>query len=359
MAITFGQNFIIIDKRWTSLKSEVGNRNTLIQYDENGSCYSIFFIDEQLVYRCNIWKSDFPNPPDYTQQQNDDDLADFETNYKSSSNKPLLPRDAGIPTQVPLPRTGSETVQITHNFCDATTWWTQSERVTDEILTDSGDGLIWNSANIRWVDLIHGKIFGEDWVSQNAPHGYAVVVTVDGVTKTQRTPFADSGGDYDIDYKLGKITFFLSQAGKTVTVSYSYANGSEWRLIPDAGMRIDIEGAEAQFSKDVVLNDNILYEFWGYDPNNLPNKMLYGVAIYKKFVNYIDEAYGSYPVVPSIGGTKRGVQQEIYGFPFRYGTIRSLFSSQGLELHVRLQNDQEFGGEHSTATLYCTVKVDN
>lgn len=363
MAVVFGAGITTISSDWTMFKAVVVSKglDDALQYVQNVSTYTIFAFDSLLAYSCVIWTETVPDGvinSGYSQAQNDVDKSDFETNYKSTANKPLIPRDAGVPTQVQLPRTGSETIQITHNFCDSTTWWTQSVRVTDETLTDSGDGLTWDSAHVKWIDMTHGKVFNEDYFAQSAPHGYVITVTVDGVSKTQRAPFADSGSDFNVNYTLGKIVFFSSQAGKTVVVSYSYANGSEWCLIPDAGTRIDIEGAEAQFSKDVVLNDSILYEFWGYDPNNLPNKMIYGMAVYKKIINYIDEAYGSYPVIPPIGGTKRGIQQEIYGFPFRYGTIRSLFSSQGLELRVRLANDQEFGGEHATATLYCTVKAE-
>jgi hypothetical protein len=121
-------------------------------------------------------------------------------------------------------------------------------------------------------------------------------------------------------------------------------------------MYLDIEGAEAQFSKDAILNDDIQFDIFGYNPNDLPNKVLYARSTYKKFVNYIDEAIGSYPMIAAIGGAGRGCPVEVYGFPFRYGTVRRLLSSHGIELRVRLKSNTAFGGTHATATFYCTVK---
>ena len=275
-----------------------------------------------------------------------------------SNGSPVPINNDGAPVQVPLPRIGNELIEITHNFCDRTTWFTQSVRVVDEALVDSNIGLSWTSARPNWIDMTHGKVFDEDSIVKDVPHGYAIVVKVDGVTMTQRAPFADAGGDYTVDYKLGVVTFFSTQLGKVVTASYSYENGSEWRLVPSPGKRIDIEMAEVQFSKDAILNDNIIFEVWVYNPADLPNKFPYDSTVYKRFINYVDEALGSYPIIPPIGGAKRGTSNELFGFPFRYGTLKRLQSSVGAELRIRLVDNQVFGGEHATATFYCTVEND-
>ena len=254
-------------------------------------------------------------------------------------------------------RTGTELIMVTHNFCDTTTWYTSSVRVEDAALTDSGDGLLWNSAHSSWIDLQHGKMFDEDAIAADAPHGYSVVVTVDGLEAVQRAPFKTTGGDYSVNYADGSITFFSSRAGAAVLATYSYATDSTWIMAPDPGARIDIESVEAQFSADVVLRDTIQFEIWGYNPMDLPNKVPYAMTSYKSLRNFIDEAQGSYPVVPPIGGDQgRGISQAVYGFPFRYGTIRKMPSSYGLELRVRLVEDLAFEGEHATATFYCTVR---
>lgn len=258
------------------------------------------------------------------------------------------------------PRVGSEVTHITHNFCDSTTWYCRSVRVTDEALTDSGGGLVWNSANANWIDMIHGKVFDEEGIAAGIVHGYAVEVKVDSVVQTMRAPWAQSGGDYEVDFATGDVTFYVSQAGKTVEASYSHAgsgaNGSEYFLKPTAGKILDIESAEVQFSKDCVINDTIDFEIWVYDPAAPPNKIKYSNTAYKTMRNFIDEAQGSYPVVPAIGGVNRGTQQETYGFPFRYGTVRRLQDSQGTELRIRLRGGTAFGGEHATATFYCTSR---
>jgi hypothetical protein len=277
--------------------------------------------------------------------------------YSVNGDTKPLSTNNGAYESVHIPRVGNELILVSHNFCDPTTWYTESERST-EALTDSGNGLTWASNNTFWIDMTHGKLFDEDALVLDAVHGYAVTVIVDGVTQVARVPFVDAGGDYVVDYADGTITFAASQAGKAVSASYSFANGSEWVARPSAGFMVDVEKAEVQFSKNAVINDDAIFEVWGYNPADLPNKMMYRRTSYKKMVNYIDEALGSYPVVPAIGGVKRGTQQEIYGFPFRYETVKRLKSSQGLEIRVRLKNDMSFGGEHCTASLYCTVSAE-
>lgn len=268
-----------------------------------------------------------------------------------------VPRtDDNVPLFAPSPRTGTELITTTHNLADPTTWYTTSERVEDATLTDSGDGLTFESGEV-WIDLTHGKLFDEDAIVADVAHGFEVVVKVNGVEKTERAPFATSGGDFVVDYRNGKVTFASSQAGATVTATFSKMVDSVFALVPLSGKRIDIEEVEAQFSSDVEMNDSIVFEVWAYNPADLPNKVRVDRTRYKTFKNFIDEALGSYPVIPAIGGpSNRGALHPIYGFPFRYGTIRSLSSAMGIELRVRLENDVPFGGEHATATFYTTVR---
>lgn len=270
----------------------------------------------------------------------------------SLRNKPHNPD--GIPKIESGLRVGSEALFITQNLSDPTTWYTKSTRKTAQTMTDSGDGLTWTCAFANWINISHGKIFDEEVLAAGESHGYAVEVKVNTVVQTMRTPFADSGGDYTVDYAAGTITFAVSQADKGVTASFSYETGSEWVLAPTEGRYLDIEVAEVQFSKDVILNDDVDFEIWVYNPADLPNKVMYSRTTYRHFRNFIDEALGSYPVVPAMGGAKRGVTQDVYGFPFRYGTVRRIDSAVGAELRVRLRNDVAFGGEFATATFYCT-----
>ena len=270
--------------------------------------------------------------------------------------------NAGIPQTAVEPRVGTEKIFYTPNFCDRTTWYPASARVTDEALTDSGDGLTWNSVNTDWIDMSHGKVREEDALKTTETHEYAVVVKVDGVTMAQRNPFATSGGDYTVDYDAGTLTFANSQAGKVVEASYSHAQTSEFTIVPKSGKIIQIEHAEAQFSEDVNFNGQIVeFEVWAYDPDDLPNKVPVDIDKYKSIANFIDEAVGAYPKIPATGGAwPQGLTQPTVGFPFRYATVRRLEDSAGLELRIRLRSPDgststPFTGERGTATFYCTI----
>ncbi len=256
----------------------------------------------------------------------------------------------GVPLTTSEPRTGRELIVTTHDFCDPTTWFTTSARVTDQALTDSGDGLTWTSPHTNWIDMTHGKVWDEDALCADVGHGYAVVIP----GKTQRAPFAQSGGDYIVDYAAGTVTFASAQT--SVTASYSRMVDSEFHVLPDAGTYINIECAEAQFSSDVEMNDSIVFEIWAYNPYDLPNKVLVKSTTYKKMVNFFDEALAAYPMNPALGGSVRGTQHSSVCLQFRYATARPVAASQGVELRVRLGNHTPFGGEHAVASFYCTVK---
>jgi len=263
-------------------------------------------------------------------------------------NPPKSP--SGIPLTEAHPREGSETIKVTHDWCDPTTWYQQSARVTGETLSTEDD-LTFSSANTNWIDMQHGKIYNEDTISAD----YLPVVKIDGVAATMRAPFADTGGDYQINYAAGTVTFFSSQAGKTITADYSRENGSRFTVTPASGKILNVEESEVQFSKDVVLNDTIIFQAYAYDPEDPPNKIPAGNPDkFKTMMDYIDEARGTYPEIPAVGGTKRGMANAHLVFPFKYQVIRQLKSSYGVELRLWLENDTPHGGERATATFYCT-----
>jgi hypothetical protein len=101
------------------------------------------------------------------------------------------------------------------------------------------------------------------------PHGYQVVVKVNGVVKTPCPPFSETGGDYWIDWDAGKVVFLSPQTGRTVTASYSYATTNTFYLRPMPGKILAIEDAEADISSDVVMTDDIIYSAWHLDPNTM------------------------------------------------------------------------------------------
>lgn len=281
----------------------------------------------------------------------------------------LAPQNPGdrVPLVAVAAREGSEVIYATHNFCNKTTWYSESIRVEDEQLTDSGDGLNFNSAHQFWIDMTHGRVMDEDALCQDVEHGYSVVITSDGALVTEREPYEEDGGDYTVNYATGVVTFFQSQAGKTVMATYSYATTSGWILKPEQGKDLDIEMSESQFSSDIVMTDTIRFSICGFASVFAPalvaggqlqptDLVELGADRYKRFHQLVDNALGSYPVIPAIGGTTRGAQNPIYGYPFRYGTLRRLHSEYGMELRVRLEHDRPFTGEYGTATFYCVSR---
>jgi len=365
-AINIGKNKTQISLDWPEFKKYIDGtyKRLQVQYVEKDDQYVAFATEADIIYTCVLVKNVDDFEETFTDQAKKDthnnERTEFETVHKAKANKPVVPKNIdGNPLVIQEPRTGSETIYCTHNFCDKTSWYTKSVRVTDEALTGDGAGLVWTSVHTNWINMVSGLIFDEDSYASEVSHGYAVVVKVDGVTKTARAPYATTGGDYTIDYAAGTVTSVSgSWTGMAVLVSYSYATTSEWILAPSAGYVLDVEATEAQFSKNFTFNDFIDFEIWVYNPADLPNKVMYARTTYKRMVNFIDEALGSYPVIPAVGGADRGTQNEVYGFPFRYGTVRRVQSSIGAELHVKLRNNIVFSGEHATATFYCTTHLE-
>lgn len=282
----------------------------------------------------------------------------------------------GTPLFASTGRIGKEVIYATHNLTDKTTWYSESARVTDEALVDSGDGLVFNSAHTHWIDMVHGKVFDEDGLVEDQqifepgdPHGYHAIVKSDGVEMTIREPFETAGGDYSIDYATGDVTFFASQAGKTVTASYSYAQTSGWIMKPLPNKALVIEKAEVQFSKDIQMQKAFVMEVYGAvdifapqlmeAPYNLPS----GTPIpiegtnYKTIDQLIDEAVGAFPEVPVLGGA-RGYTQPRHIFQFHYAAVRTIWASLGMFIRISMQDDAAFTGERATATFYCLSQTD-
>jgi hypothetical protein len=286
------------------------------------------------------------------------------------------------------PRTGNEFISVTHNFCDPVSWFNGSIRANDQLLS-SQDGFIFTSSNINWIDTVSGRIRSDDNVSSmqmslnlQDPHGYLVIVKVDDVEKTICPIFSTTGGDYWVNYEDGSVVFLQSQAGKTVTASYSYASNSQFVLEPRPGYSLDIEYAEADFSSDVVMKDTLLYTIYGYVDVFAPELMPAipsGTQIpivnnkYKRYSQILAEAVGSYPTLVPNGSKEsdrildqkefrrisRGVRVDSVSIPFRYGTKRTLVSSAGMKLVISTENDISFDGENATISLFGTTKEES
>jgi len=278
-----------------------------------------------------------------------------------------------IPVFAPSPRDGSEWVVGSHNFCDPCSWFGDSLRSEDETLTDSGDGLTFNSAHVNWIDMVSGRMHNDDlWVliqhemDPEDPHGYQVTVTVDGSPATMQEPF-EAGGDYWVDWDVGDVVFLASQAGKTVVASYSYATTNVFYIRPMPGKVLIIEDAEADISSDTVMGDAICYSAWHFDGTDYVLDM---EAKYKRAGQIVTEARGCYPTFEAIGASSteklmplpefrrksRGMKYNRQAIPFQYSTVKWLHSAYIQEVRVYTEHGYALEGELVTMTFYCTEK---
>jgi hypothetical protein len=264
---------------------------------------------------------------------------------------------------VPEPLAGSKFNIISVNWCDKCSWYETSVKVTDEVLTDSGDGLTFNSTHTGWTDMKHGRITDEDNILTNNPSKWVVTVKSDGVTKTE-SPMLTTSADYQVDYPLGKVTFNSSQASKTILATYWYGVSGLFTVKPLPGKKIKILYVEVQFSKNIVLNDAMTFQAFGYAgvfaPQYVPAPYaatdlipLQPANKYKRASDFVNESNGCYPLVPAFGGANRGLQNEVITLPWKYLTRTDLLSSAGMEIRVGMENNVPHTGELGTATFYC------
>ncbi len=285
----------------------------------------------------------------------------------------------GVPRVALAVPKGEDDIYVTHNYCDPCTWYEKSDRVTDQTLTDSGDGLTFESPHTHWIDIYSGRIQQDDYVSASeGTHGYLVEVKVDGVTMTKDAPFDDGGaGDYYVDWEAGNVVFKSSQSGKTVTASYSKSSGdSTFVLKPPSDKIFNIVQAETDFSTLVHMKDEFIYGAFGpvdiFAPQLTPDPYPSGTMIplgrqdtYKRAVSLAVEAVGSFPKLYKVGASEaelqlslsefrrksRGMFDDMQAMPFMYEAATQLNGAYQMELRVWLKNHTAFGGENAFVTF--------
>lgn len=264
------------------------------------------------------------------------------------------------------PPEGSRLELISPSWCDKTTWFANANEVIGGALSDSGDGLTFTSGNPNWIDTEHGKLTGEDGLDPK----YKAKVYDNGVEQTPDAPFGAGGdGDYSIDYAAGTVTFHDAPTGP-ITADYYHANGSEWAIVPSSGKVIRLTAVEVQFSRDVVINDSIVFQAYGLvdvfapqlldtadPPGPYPSgtKIPLGApTVYKTMMDYINEAVGSHVEIPAMGGASRGTSQaiQIFRWPYAERAVTELKSSAGMEVRLKLASETPFGGSYAIATFY-------
>jgi hypothetical protein len=326
-----------------------------------------------------------------------DDLADWTTNFSGTSIVVSLPDDAqaliiglsGLkPVQVQedgvtkiawAPTKGSDAIIVTHNFCDQCTWYGESTRITDNTLTDSGDGLTFTSGDPFWIDIYSGRIPQDDQVSASqGSHGYLVEVKVDSVVQTMDASFVEGVDDYYVKWETGEVVFKVSQAGKTVTASYSKSSGdSTYTMSPPSNEVWNITRGETDFSKEVHMKDQFVYGAFGpvevFAPHLTPDPYPEGTMIplgaedtYKRSFALALEASGNFPPLNKIGASSaelgistleefrrksRGMWDDAQAMQFIYEAVTQINGSLGMVLRIWLKNHEAYGGENAFVGL--------
>lgn len=180
---------------------------------------------------------------------------------------------------------------------------------------------------------------------------YLVVVKVNGETKVSATPFGSgTDNDYHVNYSTGQVIFHSSLGiDDVVTATYSYATDSVFVLRPASGKVLSLLETECQLSTDLILNDDLVYGVYVTTPGG---EICVKEKRYKKISNFIDESTGSFPVIPAIGGPKRGCP-EIMTLAWPLKARTDLKSSLGMSIKIRMANDVVASGSFSTITFYC------
>jgi len=266
----------------------------------------------------------------------------------------------------------SDTSSVTlysHDWSDPTTWLEDATRVVDEVATDSGDQLAYNLVNTAVIDTYHGKITQEDFKVDADGYSYRVIVKVNDVVKTEQDPHVGSGGDYTINYAAGTVAFESSlDPADVVKVTYHYAGSGVFTIKPEAGKLLKVEVVEVQFSDNVVVNDTVRFQPYGYvdvfaphlTPVPFPSGTLIPLGdplVYKGMRDYMNDAFRAYPAYPSnMGGTGwRGLANSAYVLDWDYTRAKPLYASMGMEIRLTMDNDAQFGGDYATATFYCST----
>jgi len=223
------------------------------------------------------------------------------------------------------PRLGSGVTIITHNFGDPCTWYQNSVEIVDEVLSPKVPAVYdtYKCSKTYIIDIEHGRITFDERVDQK----YCIRVKVNDVVVTSGFTF---------NYEEGELTFQTPlTSNDEVKLKFWYATDSIFTIAPTAGKKLKIEHVETQFSADVdmVGKTEARFEEWGYNPANLPNKMLYKRTRYKNIAQFIDESNNRFCAELS---PIDNLSKTLHVFVWDYPVSRVMKSSQGAEVRVSM-----------------------
>lgn len=262
---------------------------------------------------------------------------------------------------------------FSHNFADPTTWYSDSVRITELLSARDTCGSVWYGSHRNWIDLIHGKLMGEDQLSAQYLTEVHVYDSYGVMCQGCQEKDPHSGeGNYVVNYENGEVTFdgnvFDNYPDGYVKATYNYANGSYLYVRPTEGKILSLERSEVQFTTDITMKDTICFQLWLYayiieTSLGLPigtlapygEKYPYSAATkYKSTADFVAEANGNYPICPAFGGSGwRGMKHPIITLQFDYSAIKPLRYSYGAEIRVWCEHHEPMEGTYGTVTFYC------
>lgn len=312
----------IINLNWEDFKQKSIDLNLPIKGRSDEDKREGFIFIGDITYRCFL-RGDVQS-----------EIEEFDL-YLNNDIKPKVSTDVKLDPDgnqkiTVQPRIGSSKTIITHNFADPCTWWQESIEVSGEILTpkvaDNYD--TYTCENVNIIDCEHGRITFDSGIDPK----YKIKVEVNDNT-------VESG--FIFNYELGEITFDPPlTVSDTVKLSYYYATDATFTIAAIPGKKLKIENVETQFSENVKISDSVEFHFeeWGYNPYDLPNKIMYKTTIYKNIKNFMDESNnGFYKFMPAMDNLTQGVHVFIWNYP----ASRQIIYSQGAEVRLKMKSVED------------------
>ena len=262
----------------------------------------------------------------------------------------------------------SRITMYSHDWTDPTTWYEESIHVIDEIANNTGDNQLYELSHDNIIDTYHGKMINEDYLVDSNGYSYRVSVTVNDSECSEQDPHYGTGGDYVVDYSDGYIEFTDAlNVDDIVKVTYHYENGSQYTIKPAPGKGLTLSFTEIQFSTDVIINDSVHFDMYGYASVFAPQlglpagtKINIFGNVYKGMRDFYSDAVKSYPITQSIGGSGwRGADFDMVVLDWDYVAAIKLYSTYGMEIRAFLEHNEPIGGSFATVSFYCVSEDEN
>ena len=236
--------------------------------------------------------------------------------------------------------------RISIDYTDKTSWFYDSALSTDEVLSDSGDGLTFDSNNLNWIDL--DKISDRDILDSS----YNPVIKINDVIQNS---------NYTINFANGTVTFDSDQSSNSIKATYRYAQTSEFILTPPSNQKWILLNATGQFVEGNNFNDAMIFSAILNNSSTSNQDYVVGKVTYKNAVDMISRADSIYQY-PPFGGmtsTKQGVliswewQKRSPYIIFPVGHNVNPGYKEFNKLSFKLETDTPITGtDFATATFY-------